>query len=53
MTEKEKWLTDVPDPPKRVRYDPDKLKLWNDYWEYIIRQYEEEQEQERRSRRTQ
>lgn len=53
MNEKEQeWITEIPDPPPEVLRDVSKLLQWNAYWEAIIRQYEDEREQERRSRRT-
>lgn len=52
MNNKEDWITEVPDPPNKIRNDPDKLKLWNDYWEKLIQEWQDELEQERRNRRT-
>lgn len=52
MSEKEKeWIDEIPDPPPGVAKDKSKLDQWNSYWESVIRQYQDEREQERRSRR--
>lgn len=48
----DKELNEIPEAPIKVRSDPVKLKLWNEYWEKVISDIQAEKEQERRNRRT-